>query len=83
METVGIREFRDNLAKYTSMMVDAVQVTSHGEAIGYYIPTKHIHNKESESLQCAIRELASLLQKNGISEDDIIADFRAISKNRD
>ena len=37
LQTIGIREFRENLAKYTREE-QPLQVTSHGRAVGYFIP---------------------------------------------
>ncbi len=38
LQTVGIREFRTHLHKYTRQNKEPITITAHGEPIGYYIP---------------------------------------------
>ncbi len=38
--TVGIREFRENLAAYLLESNAPVAITRHGDTIGYFIPTR-------------------------------------------
>jgi PHD/YefM family antitoxin component YafN of YafNO toxin-antitoxin module len=40
IQSVAIREFRANLHKYTRQASDPIAITSHGEAIGYYVPVR-------------------------------------------
>jgi PHD/YefM family antitoxin component YafN of YafNO toxin-antitoxin module len=74
---VGIREFRENLASYVLESDKPVAITRHGDTVGYYIPARR---KRSEAEQTALREAASRLQKmleaEGISEEEIVADFK-------
>jgi PHD/YefM family antitoxin component YafN of YafNO toxin-antitoxin module len=82
IKSVGIREFRANLYKYTRKNQEPIALTSHGETIGYYIPAQtRPQQKEIESLQKAVSQLSRLLTEKGISEDDIVADFQEF-KNR-
>src|SRR5206468_7191421 len=74
---VGIRDFRENLATYLLESDQPVAITRHGDTIGYYIPARR---KRSEAERTALREAASRLQKmlkaEGISEEEIVADFK-------
>jgi PHD/YefM family antitoxin component YafN of YafNO toxin-antitoxin module len=74
---VGIREFREKLASYLLESEEAVAITRHGDTIGYYIPARR---KRSEAERATLKEAASRLQQalaaEGISEEEIIRDFK-------
>jgi PHD/YefM family antitoxin component YafN of YafNO toxin-antitoxin module len=74
---VGIREFREKLATYLLETDETVAVTRHGDVVGYYIPTRR---KRTDAERTALEEAASRLQQAmaaaGVSEDDIIRDFK-------
>lgn len=74
---VGIREFREKLASYVLESDMPLAITRHGDTVGYYIPARR---KRSEAERSALREAASRLQKmleaEGISEEEVIADFK-------
>jgi len=73
---VGIREFREKLASYLLESDVPVAITRHGDTVGYYIPARH---KRAETERAALKEAASRLQHvlaaEGISEEEILADF--------
>jgi PHD/YefM family antitoxin component YafN of YafNO toxin-antitoxin module len=79
METlkVGIREFREKLARYLLETDVPVAITRHGDTIGYYIPARR---KRSEAERTALKEVAVRLQQvltaEGISEEEILDDFK-------
>jgi PHD/YefM family antitoxin component YafN of YafNO toxin-antitoxin module len=79
METlkVGIREFREKLATYLLETDVPVAITRHGDTVGYYIPARR---KRTEADRAALKEAASRLQavltREGISEEEIPADFK-------
>ena len=79
METlkVGIREFREKLASYLLEADAPVAITRHGDTIGYYIPARR---KRSEAERSALKEAAVRLQQaleaEGISEEEILKDFK-------
>ena len=79
METlkVGIREFREKLASYLLKADAPVAITRHGDTIGYYIPARR---KRSEAERSALKEAAVRLQQvleaEGISEEEILKDFK-------
>ncbi len=74
---VGIREFREKLATYLLESEQAVAITRHGDTIGYYIPARR---KRTEAERATLKEAASRLQQalaaEGISEEEIIRDFK-------
>lgn len=77
MESIGIREFRANLHKYTVERDTPITVTSHGEPIGYYIPVRPApQEKDFEALKRAAQQISDMLRQSGVSEDEIIADFQ-------
>ena len=79
METlkVGIREFREKLANYLLQSDKPLAMTRHGDTVGYYLPARR---RRSEAERSALRQAATQLQEmlaaEGITEDEIIADFR-------
>jgi PHD/YefM family antitoxin component YafN of YafNO toxin-antitoxin module len=79
METlkVGIREFRDKLASYLVESDVPVAITRDGDTVGYYIPAPR---KRTEVDRTTLKEAASRLQAvlaaEGISEDEILKDFK-------
>ena len=75
---VGIREFREKLASYLLESDVPVAITRHGDTVGYYIPARR---KRTETERAALKEAASRLQQvlasEGISEDEILANFKS------
>lgn len=74
---VGIREFRKKLASYLLETEQAVAITRHGDTVGYYIPARR---KRTDAERAALKEAASRLQDalaaEGISEEEIVKDFK-------
>ena len=74
---VGIREFREKLANYLLQSDKPVAITRHGDTVGYYLPARR---RRSEAERAGLKEAAARLQEmlvaEGISEDEIIADFK-------
>jgi len=75
---VGIREFREKLATYLLESDTPVAITRHGDTVGYYIPARR---KRSVADRAALKEAASHLQEMlkaaGVSEEEILKDFKA------
>lgn len=73
---IGMREFRDNLATYLLESDAPVAITRHGDTVGYFIPARR---KRSDTERSAMTEAATRWQKvlavEGISEDEVLADF--------
>lgn len=79
---VGMREFRAHLPQYLLTSVP-VAVTRHGETVGYYIPTRHRPEKpELEALKQAAQKLEKLLISHGVTEDELVAEFRALREGK-
>jgi PHD/YefM family antitoxin component YafN of YafNO toxin-antitoxin module len=79
METqkVGIREFRDNLATYLLESDKAFAITRHGDTIGYYLPARRKRSEaERAALETAATRLHEAMDAKGITEDEIIEDFK-------
>jgi len=76
-QSVGIREFRDNLATYLLESDKPLAITRHGDTIGYYLPTRR---KRTEAEKVALDALHARIQKEmaeaDITEDEIIEDFQ-------
>ena len=82
IQSVGIKEFRANLQKYTKQTSEAITVTSHGVPIGYYIPIQQIPQKQDFlALQEAAQKIRQLLETKGITEDELLADFQNVQKS--
>ncbi|MDB9448437.1 type II toxin-antitoxin system Phd/YefM family antitoxin [Dolichospermum circinale] len=81
IQSVGIKEFRANLHKYTQQTSEPIAITSHGVPIGYYIPTQPTPQKQDlMALQAAIQKIQQLLETRGINEDELFADFQNATK---
>jgi PHD/YefM family antitoxin component YafN of YafNO toxin-antitoxin module len=82
IQSVGIKEFRANLQKYTKQTSEAIAITSHGVPIGYYIPTQPTAQKQDFiALQGAAEKIRQLLETKGITEDNLLADFQNAQKS--
>lgn len=79
---VGMREFRAHLPQYLITSLP-VAITRHGETIGFYIPTKHFPDKaDLSALKQATLKLEELLLVNGVTEEELFAEFRASRKKK-
>jgi len=78
---VGIREFRERLASYVLESDAPVAITRHGDTVGYFIPARR---KRSEAERAALKEAAAqldaLLAAKGLTEDDLVAEFKSRRK---
>ncbi|MBI4212730.1 MAG: type II toxin-antitoxin system Phd/YefM family antitoxin [Chloroflexi bacterium] len=73
---VGVREFRDSLAEYLDAATP-VAITRHGQTVGYYVPARgKVDERELASLKEAVSQLESLLAEHGITEDEVVREFR-------
>jgi PHD/YefM family antitoxin component YafN of YafNO toxin-antitoxin module len=76
-QSIGIREFRDNLATYLLESESPLAITRHGDTIGYYLPTRR---KRTEAQKKALEEAAARVHEDmiaaGVTEDEIIEDFK-------
>ncbi len=74
---VGIREFREKLATYVLESDTPVAITRHGDTVGYFIPARRRRtDEERAALKEAAERLDALLAAKGITEDELVADFK-------
>lgn len=74
---VGIREFREKLANYLLQSDKPVVITRHGDTVGYYLPARRRRSEaERADLKEAAVRLQDMLIAEGVTEDEIIADFK-------
>jgi antitoxin (DNA-binding transcriptional repressor) of toxin-antitoxin stability system len=81
-QRVGIREFRERLASYLDLS-DPVTVTRHGEIVGFFIPARPSRKaSEIEALRIAAAFLDQQIAAAGVSEDDLLNDFKELRHRR-
>ena len=74
---VGVREFREDLADYLDAQ-GPVAITRYGQIIGYYVPTRaKVSEVQLATLKKAVGQLETLLAEYGVSEDEVVSEFRA------
>ncbi|HLY97268.1 MAG TPA: hypothetical protein VKO66_08605 [Sideroxyarcus sp.] len=74
---IGIREFREKLATYLLEAEEPLAITRRGDTVGYYIPARRKRSEaDREALKQAASRLRKMLADAGVSEDEIIAEFR-------
>ncbi|MGA3213720.1 MAG: prevent-host-death protein [Terriglobales bacterium] len=74
---VGIREFREKLATYLLEGDTPLAITRHGDTVGYYLPARR---KRTATERAALKQAASRLHRalaaEGISEEEVVKDFK-------
>lgn len=79
---IGIRELRDKLASYLESTVP-IEVTRHGQTVGFYIPVpRRPGQAEREALLEAGRRMQVELARLGLTEEELVADFKRWRKAR-
>ena len=79
---IGIRELRDKLATYMESTVP-IEVTRHGQTVGFYIPVpRRPGQAEREALLEAGRRMQAELARLGLTEEELVADFKRWRKAR-
>jgi PHD/YefM family antitoxin component YafN of YafNO toxin-antitoxin module len=75
-QTVGIREFREDMARYMSGS-EPIAVTKNGRVVGYYIPTAdtELLKAELERLKATTAKMEAFLSELDTNEDDIVTAF--------
>jgi PHD/YefM family antitoxin component YafN of YafNO toxin-antitoxin module len=74
---VGIREFREKLATYLLETDQTVAITRHGDTVGYFIPARRKRTSaERTALKEAVSRLQQALAAEGVSEEEILKDFK-------
>jgi len=72
---VGIREFRSGLSEFIASNTP-VAVTRHGQTVVYFIPARGQNEAELAALKQASETLDALMAQHGISEDEVVAEFK-------
>jgi antitoxin (DNA-binding transcriptional repressor) of toxin-antitoxin stability system len=73
---VGIRELRARLASHLES-VTPIEVTRHGRTVGLYVPLPQGSDQsERERLLEAGRLMQAELQRLGLTEEELAADFK-------
>jgi antitoxin (DNA-binding transcriptional repressor) of toxin-antitoxin stability system len=77
LRSVGIREFREDLAQYVSKS-EPVALTRHGRTVGYFIPATDPEQTKAdlEVFLESAKKVQGLLSKLGVTEEGILDDFR-------
>ena len=77
---VGVREFRDALGTYLESD-KPIAVTKHGRTVGFYIPVRRAAFAENlAAFREAGQTLHALMAEQGVSEDELVEDFRQMRK---
>lgn len=77
---VGIREFRENLAKYLESK-KPVAITRHGTTIGIFLPTRPKPSQaDLEALRIAGEKMQQWMAEAGTNEDEIVAEFKRVRR---
>jgi hypothetical protein len=81
-EKIAIREFRDNLSLHFSNSEPRVSTTRHGDTVGLGIPVRQNRtDEERTALKQASHHLLREMALRGLSEDDILEDFKKWCKS--
>ena len=76
-QSVGIREFRDKLATYLLTADKPLAITRHGDTIGYYLPVRRKRSEaQKAALDVAHAQIQKMMAEAGITEDEIVDDFK-------
>ena len=79
---IGIREFRENLSGYLESKTP-VAITRHGATIGIYVPTRPRPSQaDLQALRVAGEKMQELIAAAGTAEDEIVADFKKLRRER-
>lgn len=82
LQKIGIREFRNKIATYLSAK-EPIAVTRHGQTVGYFFPTcQDTSIVELENLKRAAEKLDTLLAEQGVTEDELLSDFRQLRQEQ-
>ncbi len=82
LERINMREFRNNMSKYMEQKIPFA-VTRHGQTVGYYIPARLTPTEaERLSLQKAAETLDQMLSQEGLTEDELVKEFRQLREGK-
>jgi prevent-host-death family protein len=76
METVGIREFRENLSGYLENSAP-VAITKHGETVAFLLPAApRMTEAEWAEFDRRTRRADEIMAEIGLSEEELVEDFQ-------
>jgi len=79
---IGVRELREKLSECLESS-EPIEVTRHGRTIGFYVPVPAKASQSSrEALLAAGHRMDAELKRAGITEEEILADFKQWRKGR-
>ena len=80
LKTVGVREFREDLATYLQSD-EPVAVTRHGQTVGIFIPTEpeRVQARLAAFAQAAAR-LDAILEPYDITEEEWVDEFESLRR---
>ncbi|MDR1852300.1 MAG: type II toxin-antitoxin system Phd/YefM family antitoxin [Propionibacteriaceae bacterium] len=78
MTTVGVREFRADLASYIESS-EPVEVTRHGQLVGYFLPVRRPTEDDLAAYDAAVAELDEAIQ--GLDKEEMLAEFDSLRKH--
>ena len=81
LKKIGIGEFESDLEKYISVN-EPVAVIHQDQTVGYFLPT-HKKSEQIESLKIAAEKLDRLLINKGITEDELVEEFRQLQQEEE
>jgi antitoxin (DNA-binding transcriptional repressor) of toxin-antitoxin stability system len=76
-ERIGIREFRQNIAKYVLESDAPIVLTRHGDEVGYFIPLPHkkLTDEELKAFREAGDRVQKMLADAGLDGDELGREF--------
>src|SRR5271170_1580676 len=76
-ERVGIREFRQKIAKYVLESDAPIVLTRHGDEVGYFIPLrrKRLSDDELKAFREAGDRVQKMLAEKGLDGDQIVEEY--------
>lgn len=77
--TVGVREFRRDLAEFIDQS-DPVTITRHGQTVGLFIPVHRDRGADIAAYAEAAQKASALLTEWGLQEDEAVAEFDAMRR---
>jgi len=83
-ERVGIREFRQNIAKYVLESDAPIILTRHGDEVGYFIPLRKpkLTDEELKAWDEHAERVQRMLAEKGLDGDQIVEEYERERKAR-
>ena len=83
-ERVGIREFRQNIAKYVLESDAPIVLTRHGSEVGYFVPWHKppLTEAQKKAWHNNAKKIQKMLADAGMTEDEFLEEFDRLRKAR-